>query len=635
MESMDMTKENVQKIAALFPNCVTEHKDKQGNIVLGIDFEKLKIELGEDIIGENEERYQFTWPDKKQAIREANNSTTNTLRPYPEESVDFENTKNLYIEGDNLEVLKCLRETYLGKVKMIYIDPPYNTGNDFVYNDDFSSDEREYKDNSGQKDSEGNRLFKNTESNGRFHTDWLNMMYARLKVAKDLLSDEGVIFISIDDHEVENLRNLSNEIFGKSNFVGMVTVKGNPRGRQSSSYVAQVHDYLLIYRKSDSLTMYGFKIGEEEINKRFNKSDENGTYEEWELRKRGAGSKRIDVPSLYFPIYYNISTNQISTVMSEGFDVVITPKLSDGTDGRWRWSQQKIENEKGRLYVRKNSKGVYNVYERKTLEEKNTQLAPTIWDFPEVNTELGTKLVKKLFNGKGYFDYPKPIGLIKRILSLINDENSLILDFFSGSATTAHAVFDFNRENNSRMRFIMVQLQEQTSDGSEAKNDGYNTICDIAKDRIRIAGKKIKEESPDSTKDLDTGFRVLKLDSSNMEDVYYTPFETNQNLFKDQNIKEGRSDLDLLFQVMLESNVELSEKIETKKIEGKNVYFVKDYYLVACFDVNVTEKVITAVAKEKPFYFVLRDSSLASDNVADNFEQIFRTYSPETIRRIL
>ena len=371
MQTADMAERNVELLGQMFPNCLTETINADGKLVRAIDFDKLRQELACEVVEGAEERYQFTWPDKRAAIRVANAPTNKTLRPCREESVDFDNTENLYIEGDNLEVLKLLRENYLGKVKMIYIDPPYNTGNDFVYNDDFAQGKAEFEAQSGLFDEEGRRMadpmVQNTESNGRFHTDWLNMIYPRLKVAKDLLSDDGVIFISIDDNEVRNLKNICDEVFGEHNFVGLVSIKGNPRGRQSSTYLAQVHDFLLVYRKSSLLQLRGFDISDEDIKKRFNKSDENGAYEEWELRKRGAGSRRIDVPSLYYPIYYSTQTHIISTVKFNEADVEITPKLSDGTDGRWRWSKEKVEADKSKLYVRKNTKGVYNIFERKEL----------------------------------------------------------------------------------------------------------------------------------------------------------------------------------------------------------------------------------------------------------------------------
>ncbi|MCQ2053099.1 MAG: site-specific DNA-methyltransferase [archaeon] len=600
MESIDMTKENVHKIAALFPNCVTEHKDEKGNVVLGIDFEKLKIELGDDIIGENEERYQFTWPDKKKAIREANTATTSTLRPCPEESVDFENTKNLYIEGDNLEVLKCLRETYLGKVKMIYIDPPYNTGNDFVYDDDFASDASDYIENSGQKDSAGNKLFKNTESNGRFHTDWLNMMYPRLKVARDLLSEDGYIFISIDDNETQNLKNITNDIFGESNFVAQFIIIRSEGGGLAKRAVIG-HDYLMVYAKDITKCI---SLGRpKDIRGKIIEINGEDYWIETDWFREVFGKYGTCHYEDILQFYNEKKKEEIDKGIKKG-NYILLPKDGKHIVGRYR----KVSEDTSKFY--------------------------TILKHLNKNATVDLKIIGM----EKYFDFPKPVSLLKDIILgatiQSKNRNDIIIDFFSGSATTAHAVMQLNAEDQGNRKFIMVQLPELTDEKSEAYKAGYKNICEIGKERIRRAGKEIKKEHPEA-KDLDIGFRVLKLDSSNMKDVYYTPSTTHVSLFSQENIKEDRNDLDLLFQVMLESNVELSEKIETKKIEGKNVYFVKDNYLVACFDENVTEKVITAIAKEKPYYFVMRDSSLDSDNVADNFEQIFRTYSPDTIRKIL
>lgn len=632
MESMDMTKDNVQKIAALFPNCVTEHKDAKGNVVLGIDFEKLQVELGEDIIGKNEERYQFTWPDKRLAIREANTSTTSTLRPCKEESVDFDNTKNLYIEGDNLEVLKCLRETYLGKVKMIYIDPPYNTGNDFVYNDDFASEAVGYVNNSAQKDEEGNRLVKNTESNGRFHTDWLNMMYPRLKVARDLLSEDGVIFISIDENEVDNLHKLVNEIFGEFNFVGQIVWQNKKGGGNDSIHIAVEHEYILVIAYNKTALSAFYESYSEDYIKRYKEEDETGKFF-WDTFKRKSGKQ-------YYPItcpdgsilQYDDDGNPISWLRSElrfkkdlKIGEVRIIKIRD------KWSVQF----KQRMPEGKKPRSIFTT--ETVISDKGT-------------TSTGSQDVYEYFK-KDVFSNPKPLDMIKFLLGFGVKKDDIVVDFFSGSATTAEAVMRINGVENKGIQFILVQLQEnidiaQQSSSANAVRVANNAICvldelgkkhlitELAKERIRRAGKKIKEEHPEA-KDLDTGFRVLKLDSSNMNDVYYTPAETTVDIFNQGNIKSDRTNLDLLFQVMLESNVELSAKIEEKTIGGKTVYFVEDNYLVACFDKDVTESVITEIAKEHPYYFVLRDSSMASDNVADNFEQIFHAYSPDTIRKVL
>lgn len=637
MQSMDKVAANIEKIKELFPNCLTERINAEGKLEHAIDFDLLKQELSDHVVDGLQERYQFTWPDKRKSILAANAPINKTLRPCREESVDFDNTENLYIEGDNLEVLKLLQETYLGQVKMIYIDPPYNTGNDFVYRDDFKQNADEYVENSGQLDDEGNRMVTNTESNGRFHTDWLNMMYPRLKLAKDLLRDDGVISISIDENEVENLKKCCKEIFGESNYVATIISKMNPRGSQSSKDIAITHEYILVIAKSNDYHVNGLNLTEEQKNE-YKYKDDTGYYRLLGLRKRGADSRRVDSPSMFFPIYYDPVNSQLST--EEKFDIIISPKLSDNTDGRWRWSKSKVEKDKNLLQVktvRRNDIVEYDVFTKDYLSENKKRKPMSIWDDKEINNEFATELLTEIFGIKKVFDYSKSLFLIKKLLSVLTSSDSLILDFFSGSATTAHAVMQLNAEDGGKRRFIMVQLPEVCAEDSEAYKAGYKNICEIGKERIRRAGRKIKEENPLTTQDLDIGFRVLKCDSSNMEDVYYTPkqyMNRQQNLFQD-NIKPDRSDEDLLFQVMLQLDTPLSSKIEKTQIAGKTVYNVAQGHLMACFDTDVTDEVITAIAKKQPSYFVMRDSSLADDSVAINFEQIFNTYSPNTERRVL
>lgn len=637
MQSMDKVAANVAKIRELFPNCVTERINNEGKLEHAIDFDMLKQELSDHVVDGLQERYQFTWPDKRKAILAANAPINKTLRPCREESVDFDNTENLYIEGDNLEVLKLLQETYLGKVKMIYIDPPYNTGNDFVYEDDFKQSADEYIDNSGQLDEEGNRLVANTESNGRFHTDWLNMMYPRLNLAKDLLSEDGVIAISIDENEVENLKRCCKEIYGESNYIATIISKMNPRGSQSSKDIAITHEYILVIAKSKEYQVNGLELTEEQ-EKEYKYQDAMGCYRLLGLRKRGADSRREDSPSMYFPIYYDPDNDNLSTI--EKYSVIIYPKLSDGTDGRWRWSKSKVEREKNLLVVRAVKRGTeyeYDVFSKDYLSENKRRKPMSIWDDKEINNEFATELLTDLFKEKKIFDYSKSLFLLKKLITVLSSADSLVLDFFSGSATTAHAVMQLNAEDGGKRKFIMVQLQEECVENSEAYKAGYKNICEIGKERIRRAGKKIKEENPLTTQDLDIGFRVLKCDSSNMEDVYFTPKEymdKQQSLFID-NIKKDRSDEDLLFDAMLKLDTPLSSKIEKITIAGKTVYNVAQGHLMACFDTDVTDEVITAIAKEMPSYFVMRDSSQADDSVAINFEQIFNTYSPQTVRRVL
>lgn len=637
MQSMDKVAANVAKIRELFPNCVTERINNEGKLEHAIDFDMLKQELSDHVVDGLQERYQFTWPDKRKAILAANAPINKTLRPCREESVDFDNTENLYIEGDNLEVLKLLQETYLGKVKMIYIDPPYNTGNDFVYEDEFKQSADEYIDNSGQLDEEGNRLVANTESNGRFHTDWLNMMYPRLNLAKDLLSEDGVIAISIDENEVENLKRCCKEIYGESNYIATIISKMNPRGSQSSKDIAITHEYILVIAKSKEYQVNGLELTEEQ-EKEYKYQDAMGCYRLLGLRKRGADSRREDSPSMYFPIYYDPDNDNLSTI--EKYSVIIYPKLSDGTDGRWRWSKSKVEREKNLLVVRAVKRGTeyeYDVFSKDYLSENKRRKPMSIWDDKEINNEFATELLTDLFKEKKIFDYSKSLFLLKKLITVLSSADSLVLDFFSGSATTAHAVMQLNAEDGGKRNFIMVQLPEECAENSEAYKAGYKNICEIGKERIRRAGKKIKEENLLTTQDLDIGFRVLKCDSSNMEDVYFTPKEymdKQQSLFID-NIKKDRSDEDLLFDAMLKLDTPLSSKIEKISIAGKTVYNVAQGHLMACFDKNVTDEVITAIAKEMPSYFIMRDSSQADDSVAINFEQIFNTYSPQTVRRVL
>ena len=570
------------------------------------------------MIDEGEERYQFTWPDKRAHAHLANTPITKTLRPCREESVDFDHTQNLYIEGDNLDVLKVIRETYLGKVKMIYIDPPYNTGNDFVYNDDFSQNSDDYQENSGQLDEEGNRLVQNTESNGRFHTDWLNMIYPRLKVARDLLTEDGVIFISIDDNEQANLKKVCDEVFGESNFVATLIWERAFSPKNDAKYISNSHDYVLIYaRQIDS-----FQIGRlprtEEANARYSNPD-NDPRGPWM-------SSDISVKTYTASCDYPITTP--------------SGKVVEPPAGRC-WSLSKnafLERlHDNRIWFGPNGDNTPRI-KRFLSELKFDGMAPTsILFYKEVgHSQEGAQEVVSLFSDNGVFDGPKPVRLLKRLITLANLKNdSIVLDFFSGSATTAHALMKMNVETGKRCKFILVQIPEKVSE--KKKNSGYKTICEIGKERIRRAGKKIKEENADKEgiDKLDIGFRVLKLDSSNMQDVYYTPKEfTERNLFAD-NVKPDRTAEDLLFQVMLDLGVELSATIEQRTIDDKRVFFVNNNYLIACFDEAISESTITEIAKMQPRYFVMRDSSLASDNVADNFDQLFETYSKDTIRKIL
>ena len=610
MQSHDKVGDNVSKIAQLFPNCVTEILNKDGKPQLAIDFEKLQAELSNDIIAEGQERYQFTWPDKRAANRLANTTTTMTLRPCREESVDFDNTQNLYIEGDNLDVLKVLRETYLGKVKMIYIDPPYNTGNDFVYNDDFSIRNEEFSIRNGFVDEDGNLttdpMVKNTESNGRFHTDWLNMIYPRLKVARDLLTNDGAIFISIGDDEEANLIKICDEIFGEHNFIASICHK-HRASVSNDRIISENHNHLVFYARDISVSFANQKlIGEDPKLEGFKYSDDNGEYKLTPVDGPG-GSKKGNP-------YYEFL----------------------GIEGYWRYSKETMQQKYDAGLIVRTPNGLQQKYYLEQAK-KSRQTVTTWWD-SDFLTSTATKELAALMGNK-YFDNPKSVNLLLRTLRMITkfSTNALILDFFSGSATTAHAVMKLNAEDGGNRKFIMVQLPEKTDEKSEAYKAGYENICEIGKERIRRAGKKVKEENAEKEgiDKLDIGFRVLKLDSSNMNDVYYTPQQFNMQDLFEENIKPDRTAEDLLFQVMLEHGIELSAKIETKQVNGKKVHFVDDNYLIACFDTDVNESTITEIAKLQPIYFVMRDSSANNDNVIDNFEQIFRHYSPETTCKII
>ncbi len=606
MQTADGVQDNISRIAELFPECITEVSDQMGGVKHSVDFDKLRQLLSSDIVEGNEERYQFTWPDKRKAILAANAPINATLRPSPEESVDFDTTQNLYIEGDNLDVLKCLKETYLHKVKMIYIDPPYNTGNDFVYEDDFAESASEYLANSGQFDEQGNRLVTNTESNGRFHTDWLNMIYPRLKVARDLLTEDGVIFISIGDDEGANLQKVGDEIFGEKNFIADICHK-HRASVSNDRIISENHNHLLFYAKNINVLFAKQKqIGEDPVLSGFNQRDENGEYRLTPVD--GPGGAKKGNPHYEFL----------------------------GVTGYWRYSKEMMQKKYEQGLIVRTPNGLQQKY---YLEQaKNSRRTVTTWWDEDFLTSSATKQLTELMGAKT-FDNPKNVNLLLRCLKMITkfDKDALVIDFFSGSCTTAHAVMQLNAEDGGNRKFIMVQLPELTDEKSEAYKAGYKTICEIGKERIRRAGAKIKADSPLTTQHLDTGFRVLKLDSSNMKEVFYSPKDTTQqDLFSlVDNVKDDRTSEDLLFQVMLELGATLDSKIEESEVDGKTIYNVADGYLVACFDQKVTDEVVTAIAKMQPTYAVLRDTSLVDDATATNFEQVFKTYAPNTTTKIL
>ena len=689
MHTSNKADENFRKLVAMFPNAVTETINENGEVVRAIDKDVLMQEISCTVVDGNEERYQFTWPDKKKSVLLANAPINKTLRPVREDesvptgadsegkpycssgSVNFDTTENLYIEGDNLEVLKLLQETYLGKIKMIYIDPPYNTGNDFVYEDDFAQSTDEYLANSGQYDEDGNRMVQNPESNGRFHTDWLNMIYPRLRLAKDLLSEQGVLVISIDDNEIENMRKCCDDIFGEDNLVNCFIWNCSTAEGIRPKFASKTHEYILVYAKNkNAMDMIYAPLSSDAI-KMYTQKDEKGLYRDKDF------------------VFKNKSTNNNQKYGIECPDgEVVYPK--DGYIYRFirpKFDEALQENmvtfkktNTGPLVTADGKQAHWNIYIRKYLGE--AMGAPSTLIPKEMMSiyNVGTQCVQDLFDGIRVFENVKPVDVITYLVNMLSSTGDTILDFFSGSATTAHAVMQLNAEDGGHRKFIMVQLPEKTDEKSEAYKAGYKNICEIGKERIRRAGKKMKENleqngidiqylhkesknaplknicgfnvpaiparwgSADETEEnkaiaesLDIGFRVLKCDTSNMKEVYYNPAEYEASLFSslEDNIKEDRTPEDLLFQVMLDLGVLLSSKIEETTIAGKKVFNVEDNYLIACFDSDVTEETIKAIAKQKPYYFVMRDSSMANDSVATNFDQIFATYSPSTERRVL
>ena len=634
MHTPNKADENFKKLAELFPNAVTETIDENGEVVRAIDKDVLMQEISCTVVDGKEERYQFTWPDKKKSVLLANAPINKTLRPCREESVDFDTTENLYIEGDNLEVLKLLQETYLGKIKMIYIDPPYNTGSDFVYADNFAQSTDEYITNSGQFDEEGNRLVKNLDSNGRYHTDWLNMIYPRLKIAKNLLTEDGVIFISIDDSENKNLKNVCDEIFGAANFVSQLIWQNKKGGGNDSKYIAIEHEYILVYARNISALSEFYEAYSDDYIKRYKEHDEIGRFF-WDTFKRKSGKQ-------YYPIVC-----PDGTVLQ--FD-------DDGNPISWLRSKARFESDikSGEIRIVKlGDKWSVQFKQRIPLGKTPRSIFTTETVFTEQGTtSTGSSDVYEYFK-KDVFSNPKPVELIKFLLGFGLQKDDIVLDFFSGSATTAEAVMRSNAEGK-RCKYILVQLKEDidpmlNSASANAKRVAENAVAvldelrrphiipELAKERIRRAGKKIKEDSPLTTQNLDIGFRVLKCDTSNMKDIYYSPSDFDMNLLDlmADNIKEDRTPEDLLFQVMLDLGVTLSSKIEETTIAGKKVFDVADGFLIACFDKDVNEETIKAIAQKQPYYFVMRDSSLANDSVATNFEQIFATYSPDTVRKVL
>lgn len=652
MKSKDIIDSNIEKLKELFPTCIQENK---------IDLDILKQELSSVVIDDKKEKYQLTWPGKKESIINANTPSKNTLRPIKEKSVDFDNTKNIYIEGDNLEVLKILQESYLNKIKCIYIDPPYNTGKDFIYNDKFDKTKYEELIESGQIDKDGNRMVSNNQSNGRFHSNWLSMMYSRLKLSRNLLSDDGIIFISIDSNELINLIKILDMVFDENNKLGIISTINNLKGRSDSEFFATCNEFLVVYAKNkENASIKGFQIESDEIDNDYKFEDEISKYKPIGFRKTGNGWKREDRPFMYYPviekdgryntvskdecnIIYNLKNNTFNDEFVNKLQIkyenlgykFILPKDENGNFGRWRWGLETFYNEKD-INLCYNSTGTLCTKMRATIEDGSVRMksAKTLWYKPEYDSGTGSKILKSLFENKNYFDNPKSLVYINDILKICTDNNDIVLDFFSGSATTAHSVMELNAVDNNNRKFILVQWPEKYDKNSEAYKNGYKTICDFGEERIRRSAKKIKKET---NANIDYGFRVYKVDSSNMKDIYYKPNELGQtNLFDlMNNIKEDRMSEDLLVQVILDLGLTLDLKIEEKKIINNNVYYVADNALVACFDDNVSIDIADEICKCKPLKAVFKDVSFKTDMDKINLEERIKKFSPDTEISIL
>lgn len=628
MESPDLTAQNIEKIGALFPNCITETVDENGKAKKAINFELLKQMLSGDVI-EGSEAYEFTWVGKKAAIVEANKPIRKTLRPCKEESVNWDTTENLYIEGDNLEVLKLLQESYLGAIKMIYIDPPYNTGHDFVYPDSFMMDNEDYNEGTGYFDEDGNVNYKreNSTTAGKYHSDWCSMIYSRLSLARNLLSEDGVIFISIDDNEQSNLKKICDEVFGAGNFMTCITrATGTPTGGGFDGLVNEL-DYILVYAKNSSLTHINGLPMDEESAKIYDQVDEYGRYLIRPLRRTGGEDRREDRPTMYFPLTAPDGTQ-------------VYPIGPTGYESRWICSPEtakKMEAEHMLAWKKTKRQGeeVWQVYQKFYLENR-TKAPGNLWTDVEGNKKA-TRDIRNLFESNKVFDFPKPIGVLKKMIQIASDSDSLILDFFSGSGTTAQAIMEMNKEDGGNRKFILVQIPEETPDGSEAKKYGFSTISELGKERIRRAGKQIADDSDLLSAKLDVGFRVLKLDDSNMNDVYYSADEYSQDMLSlfESNVKADRTDLDLLFGCLLEWGLPLSLPYTSEQIEGCTVHTYNDGDLIACFDEDIPDSVIKTIAKKQPLRAVFRDSSFANSPSKINVGEVFKLLAPDTRVKVI
>lgn len=640
----DLTDENVKKLIELFPQVATEVEADDGQIERTVDFDALRDLLG-DVAEGQRERYQFTWPGKREAKAEARRPIDKTMIPSPEKSVDWDSTENLYIEGDNLDALKLLKETYAGKIKLIYIDPPYNTGHDFIYDDDFVLSSADYE--SGEFNDEG-RLVANPESNGRFHSDWCSMIYPRLILARDLLAPDGALFISIDDNEETNLMKICGEVFGQDNFVAKLSVQVNPRGRNLDRYIAKTVEPVLVWVKDyQNPQCLNLIPKDERMLAEYNRKDEKGPFRPIGLRNRNQSFNPMTRPNLYYPLWIDPDTGKVAVAEDDKHSVERLPLAGDGTPTCWTWSKDKIIKENDYIFGEKTADG-WRIFRKDYLNEGNASLtmAKSLQDDGEFNNDWGKKRIKELF-GRNVMSFPKSTFLMQRIIEIGDSKDGLVLDFFSGSATMADAVLQQNYIDGGTRRFIMIQLPEAIDEESEGFRAGYKTICDIGEERIRRAGSKIVEavlseneqlklgEEPKSIPDV--GFRVLRIDSSNFKDTYRTPNQTDQTSLLDviDNVKEGRTSEDILFQILPAFRIPYSAHIEDLDIGGKKVFDVNHGQLLACFDADVTNDVIEEIASRKPSYAVMRDLSFKDDSAAANFEELFKTFSPDTIRRVI
>ncbi|WP_136161889.1 site-specific DNA-methyltransferase [Sphingomonas flavalba] len=635
MHSPDLSQDNIAKIRDLFPGCVTEARDEtSGKLRLAVDFDQLRQELSENIVDGPQERYRLEWPGKRQALTLANAPIAKTLRPSIAESVTFEDTRNLILEGDNLEALKLLQETYLGRVKLIYIDPPYNTGNDFVYEDDFGLSTESFLLKSNQVTESGNRLVANPDSSGRFHSDWLDMIYPRIRIARNLLSDDGIIVASIDENEISNLRKVFDEVFGEDNLLFQITLLCNPKGRSQDKYVANCHEYLVGYSKQN-LPKGSVNVpkDDEEIAANYKLKDKRGRYRELELRNTHREFGKHNRKNLYYPFYVS-STGQVSLDAQPGFHPVF-PDWDDGFEGCWTWGTGKARSQLDEVVARE-VKGSWKIFRKNYAEGEDgeaTKQVKSIWTDKIFHTEKGQATFNELFKTREkIFQSPKSVDTLREVIRMSTHRDSVVLDFFAGSGTTGHAVLAQNAEDGGNRKFIMVQIDEQTPEGSEARKAGFSTVVEITKERIRRAGEKILEGICHANWDRDVGFRVLKVDTSNMKDVYYRPDELKQSDLLDMvdNVKEGRTSEDLLFQVLVDWGVDLTLPVRRETVQGKTVFFVDDNALVACFDRGVTEELVKELAKREPLRVVFRDNGFASDAVKINVGQIFRQLSSTT-----